>query len=91
MIHKRTQTTRSRRLYTAWIPCGEVPLEVGALMSLEKSHLQADRIKDYLESDVDTSCTNLPGRDEWKHDGLGARAVRPPSRFPALVHHPRPI
>ncbi len=41
MIHKRTQTTRSRRLYTAWIPCGEVPLEVGALMSLEKSHLQA--------------------------------------------------
>lgn len=59
----------THRLYTAWIPYGEVPLEVGGLMILEKSHLQADRIKNYLESDVDTSCTNIPGHDGWKHGG----------------------
>jgi hypothetical protein len=51
----------THRLYTAWIPYGEVPLEVGGLMILEKSHLQAERIRHYLESDVDTSCTNIPG------------------------------
>lgn len=50
----------THRLYTAWIPYGEVPLEVGGLIILEKSHLQADRIRNYLNSDVDTSCTNIP-------------------------------
>lgn len=59
----------TRRLYTAWIPYGEVPIEVGGLMILEKSHLQADRIKNYLESDVDTYCVNIPDRDGWKHGG----------------------
>lgn len=59
----------THRLYTAWIPYGEVPLEVGGLMILEKSHLQADRIRNYLNSDVDTSCTNIPGHDGWKHNG----------------------
>jgi ectoine hydroxylase-related dioxygenase (phytanoyl-CoA dioxygenase family) len=59
----------THRLYTAWVPYGEVPLEVGGLMILEKSHLQAERIKNYLESDVDTSCTNIPGHDGWKHGG----------------------
>jgi len=34
----------THRLYTDWIPYGEVPIEVGGFMILEKSHLQADRI-----------------------------------------------
>jgi len=59
----------THRLYTAWIPYGEVPLEVGGLMILEKSHLQAKRIRTYLESDVDTYCSNIEGRDGWKHGG----------------------
>jgi len=59
----------THRLYTAWIPYGEVPLEVGGLMILEKSHLQAGRIRTYLESDVDTYCSNVKGRDGWKHGG----------------------
>ena len=59
----------THRLYTAWIPYGDVPLEVGGLMILEKSHLQADRIRHYLGSDVDTYCSNVPGRDGWKHNG----------------------
>ena len=57
-------------LYTAWIPYGDVSLEMGGLMILEKSHLQSDRIKKYLESDVDTYCENIPTRDGWKHDGV---------------------
>lgn len=56
-------------LYTAWIPYSDVSLEMGGLMILEKSHLQSDRIKNYLESDVDTYCENIPGRDGWKHNG----------------------
>lgn len=59
----------THRLYTAWIPYGDVPLEVGGLMILEKSHLQAARIRRYLESDVDTYCSNVPGRHGWKHNG----------------------
>jgi len=59
----------THRLYTAWIPYGEVPLEVGGLMILEKSHLQADRIKKYLESDVDTNCTNIPRQVGLKNSG----------------------
>jgi hypothetical protein len=56
-------------LYTAWIPYGDVSLEMGGLMILEKSHLQSDRIKNYLESDVDTYCENIPSRNGWKNGG----------------------
>jgi len=56
-------------LYTAWIPYSDVSLEMGGLMILEKSHLQSERIKNYLESDVDTFCENIPDRDGWKHNG----------------------
>jgi hypothetical protein len=56
-------------LYTAWIPYSDVSLEMGGLMILEKSQLQSDRIKKYLESDVDTYCENIPNIDGWKHEG----------------------
>lgn len=49
---------------TAWIPYGDVTREIGGLMMLEKSHLQAARIRNYLESDVDTYCAN---RGPYKH------------------------
>lgn len=48
------------RLLTCWIPYGEVPLELGGLMVLERSHLQAARIKNYLSVDVDSFCENRP-------------------------------
>ncbi|HEX8372272.1 MAG TPA: phytanoyl-CoA dioxygenase family protein [Chthoniobacterales bacterium] len=50
----------THRLYTAWIPYGPVSYELGGLMLLEKSHLQAERIRNYLNSDVDAFCTNRP-------------------------------
>ncbi|TVR48710.1 MAG: phytanoyl-CoA dioxygenase [Puniceicoccaceae bacterium] len=50
----------STELLTCWVPYGEVPLEVGGLMVLERSHLQAERIRPYLDKDVDTYCENRP-------------------------------
>lgn len=69
----------THRLYTAWIPYGDVPYELGGLMVLEKSHLQSDRIKNYLEHDVDSYCLNAPGRgDGWKRLN-GALSTNPAS------------
>jgi len=59
----------THQLYTAWIPYGRVTYDIGGLMILEGSHRKADRIRKYLESDVDTYCENVPGRDGWKFSG----------------------
>ncbi len=75
-------------LLTCWIPYGDVPLEVGGLMILEKSHLQAARIKNYLNVDVDSYCENRP-RDaalakagKWTHQGwLSDRSDTLPEKF----------
>lgn len=48
----------TKRLYTAWVPYVSISLEVGGLMILERSHQQAERLKSYLEMDVDTYCLN---------------------------------
>lgn len=64
------------RLYTAWVPIGDVPTEVGGLMILEDSHKQADRLRTYLDRDVDAYCTNgrhaediETGRKTWEWNG----------------------
>jgi len=66
----------THRLLTCWVPYGEVPLEQSPLMLLEHSHLKSDRIKSYLDSDVDTYCENRPEevkkvKEEggWSHQG----------------------
>ncbi len=48
----------TRDVMTAWIPYRDTTLELGGLVILEKSHLQAERIKRYLDSDADTFCVN---------------------------------
>ncbi|MCC5807671.1 MAG: phytanoyl-CoA dioxygenase family protein [Opitutales bacterium] len=71
-------------LYTAWIPYGHVPLDVGGLMLLEGSHLKTPTIcKRYLARDVDSYCTNKPWgqlkEDGWSFDGTlssNARTLR---------------
>jgi hypothetical protein len=64
------------KLMTAWVPTGDVPIEVGGLMILEGSHRQHERLRHYLERDVDTYCTNGPfaaqieaGEKQWEWDG----------------------
>lgn len=66
----------THQLLSCWIPYGEVPLEVGGLIVLEGSHLQAERLKNYLEVDVDLYCENRPrevekvvGKGGWSHPG----------------------
>ena len=58
----------THNVMTAWIPYGDVSLELGGLMVLEKSHLQEDRLRKYLDTDVDSYCSN---RGEYKfNNGL---------------------
>ena len=47
-------------LFTAWTPIGDIPLDVGGLMILEDSHRKADKLRNYLERDVDSYCSNYP-------------------------------
>jgi len=48
----------TRQVMTAWIPYRDTSLELGGLILLEKSHLQAGRIRAYLDSDADVFCVN---------------------------------
>lgn len=48
------------KLLTAWIPMGDAPLNVGGLMILEGSHLKHERLRSYLNRDVDAYCSNTP-------------------------------
>jgi ectoine hydroxylase-related dioxygenase (phytanoyl-CoA dioxygenase family) len=56
----------THNVMTAWIPYGDVSLELGGLMMLEKSHRQQKRLSKYLELDVDTYCSN---HGPYKHIG----------------------
>jgi hypothetical protein len=60
-------------LYTSWTPICDITREVGGLMILENSHRQADKLRNYLERDVDVYCTNSPdagliesGAKQWQ-------------------------
>jgi len=64
------------RLYTAWVPIGDVPIKLGGLMLLEGSHRQQERLRNYLKRDVDAYCTNgrhaqeiESGKKIWDWDG----------------------
>lgn len=58
-------------LYTSWVPYGDIPLELGGLAIMERSHL-VDAIRDgYCKQDVDTFCENfgetpVDWYEEWK-------------------------
>lgn len=48
----------TKKLYTAWTPLEDVPLEKGGLMILEGSHQLSDVKNTYGTLDVDTYCEN---------------------------------
>ncbi|QYM80581.1 phytanoyl-CoA dioxygenase family protein [Horticoccus luteus] len=67
----------THQLLTCWIPYGDVPLEVGGVMLLEDSHKKSERLRHYLEIDVDSYCENRPREVErvknqggWSHPGF---------------------
>lgn len=64
------------KLLTAWTPLGDAPLTLGGLLILEGSHLQHERLRHYLERDVDTYCANgrhapeiESGKKMWEWNG----------------------
>jgi hypothetical protein len=66
----------TKQLYTAWTPIGDVTLEMGGLMILEGSNRKADKLRNYLERDVDTYCINgrhahdiESGKKTWEWPG----------------------
>jgi hypothetical protein len=67
----------THQLLTCWVPYGDTPLEMGGVMLLEGSHRQSERLKNYLEVDVDAYCKNRPAqvtkvvdRGGWSHPGF---------------------
>ena len=67
----------THQLLTCWIPYGDIPLELGGVMLLEGSHRQSDRLRNYLEVDVDAYCENRPKQvgqvkvnGGWSHPGF---------------------
>jgi hypothetical protein len=65
------------RLMTAWIPLGDVSLRLGGLMVLEGSNHHHEKLRHYLERDVDTYCTNgrhaaeiEAGKKQWEWSGV---------------------
>lgn len=54
----------THEVYTAWVPLGDVPLNVGGLIVLEGSHKNTPSLEEYRHMDVDTACQNIPGRSQ---------------------------
>ena len=48
----------TQKLYTAWVPYGDVPYEMGGLMLLENSHKLEELKSGYGSTDVDLYCEN---------------------------------
>ncbi len=60
----------TRNLYTAWVPLGDVPIEVGGLILVEGSHRDEETRQGYCEHDVDTYCENQPGKNSLHEAGF---------------------
>lgn len=70
----------TKRICTAWIPLGDIPIEVGGLMILEKSHTLTEVIDTYGKMDVDEVCDNKPGVkviNDKGYPGYGAYSFDP--------------
>ena len=52
-------------MYTAWTPLGDISLELGGLMILERSHTIARLRETYLQQDVDAYCVNYPTAEQY--------------------------
>lgn len=55
-------------LLTAWTPLCDIPIQLGGLMVLEKSHLHKRLNDNYARKDVDTFCSNKKGSE---YTGMG--------------------
>ncbi len=61
----------TRDLWTLWTPLGDVDLEQGGLLLLERSHLHQRLNENYGRKDVDSYCSNKVGEGFEKMGGGG--------------------
>ncbi len=61
----------TRDLWTMWTPIGDVDLEQGGLLLLERSHLHERLNENYGRKDVDSYCSNKVGEGFTKMGGGG--------------------
>lgn len=59
----------TQQLYTAWTPLDDIPIEMGGLLVLERSHRHERLNNNYGQKDVDAFCENR--RPDWKQMGGG--------------------
>lgn len=59
----------TNQLYTAWVPLGDVPLNVGGLVVVEGSHKNEELRWSYCQMDVDTACINNAGHSQPENSG----------------------
>jgi len=60
----------TQQLYTAWVPLGDVPLQVGGLILIEGSHQNEELRKTYCKLDVDTACENRGAQSQLNAAGF---------------------
>ena len=60
----------THHLYSAWVPLGDIDLQMGGLLILENSHTKTTELAHYLSRDVDTFCSN---RDDAKAYASGEK------------------
>jgi ectoine hydroxylase-related dioxygenase (phytanoyl-CoA dioxygenase family) len=61
----------TKKLYTAWTPLSDIPLEMGGLLVLERSHIHDRLNQGYGSKDVDEFCENKVGEGYTKMGGGG--------------------
>ncbi len=60
----------TKNLYTAWVPFGDIPLNVGGLLLIEGSHRDRHVRETYCTMDYDTSCQNRTNESPLKAAGF---------------------
>jgi hypothetical protein len=71
----------TRRLYTAWVPLGEVDYNLGGLMILEGSHKNKKLQNTYGQRDVDVYCSNKPNDPARTASGLNGWLSENPNKI----------
>jgi len=59
----------TKNLYTAWVPFGDIPINVGGLLLIEGSHHNEEVRETYCTMDYDSACQNRPGEHPLKTAG----------------------
>jgi Phytanoyl-CoA dioxygenase (PhyH) len=71
----------TRRVYTAWVPLGDIDLTMGGLMVLEGSHKDTRLRSTYGQRDVDSYCENRPDDPARTANGLNGWLSENPNQI----------